>query len=144
MEKDRDLLTETIKQALISAPEALPPASLLGQVLFAIEKKQRLYNAITFWVYAAAAACSLLGCIIVLRLEWSTILHSEATQLLSLLFSDFNVMSAYWREYSLSLLESIPIVSIIFVCAFIWAAGASLWMTWRTYTKFFHGAIKHV
>lgn len=135
---------EIVRSAIKESSAVIPPALLAERVFFAIEKKKRFYVSVKLAVYSAIATVSFVGCVLIWQAEWPNIVNSEAVKLLSLLFSDFSVITNYWQEYAFSLLESLPVVSIIAVAAFVWAACASVWMTARTYKIFIHLNIKHV
>ena len=84
------------------------------------------------------AVLSFVGLIFVWRSESSLIIHSETVKLLSLLFSDFSVILSYWKEYLLSLAESLPVVSVLAVVFFLWITCTTLWLTVKIYLKSIH------
>jgi hypothetical protein len=135
---------ENIRLAVKDSQADSPSANLAERVIFAIDSKRRFYVFIKLAVYSAVAMISSVGLAIVWRIESSSIINSEAIKLLLLLFSDFNVITKYWQDYAFSLLESLPILSMIAVAVFVWVACASLWMVARTYKLFTHRAIWRV
>lgn len=144
MPKFSNSFEETVYLSVKDSQVLLPSATLADRVIFAIERKKRFYASIKLVIYSVVATTSFVGLAIVWRVEGSAIINSEAIQLLSLLFSDFSLIVNYWQDYTLSLLESLPVVSIIVVACFAWATCASLWMTARTYKLFSHRAVGRV
>ena len=135
---------EIVRLSIKDSPEVQPPALLAERVILAIEIKKSFYTLVKLAVYSVITVASFVGFAIVWRSEWANITNSEAAQLLTLLFSDSSLIATYWKDYIISLSESLPIVSIISIAAFIWAACASLWMTARTYITFSHRSVERV
>ncbi|OGH91912.1 MAG: hypothetical protein A2534_00260 [Candidatus Magasanikbacteria bacterium RIFOXYD2_FULL_39_9] len=144
MPKFSNLFEETVYLAVKDSRLVTPSATLADRVLFAIERKKRFYASVKLAIYSLVTITSSIGLAVVWRIEGSAIINSEAIQLLSLLFSDFSIVASYWQDYAFSLLESLPVVSIIVVASFAWAACASLWMAARTYKTFNHRAVVRV
>lgn len=126
---------KAIQEAIAEQAPVAPPPFLNAQIMSAIAQKRRFYAFIRLGICSLFSLCSSVGLVLVLRVEWSGIAQSEAAQLLSLLFSDFSIIAEYWREYAISLLESLPLISMILIAFFIWATSALLWITIRTYLE---------
>lgn len=120
---------EVICQALRDLPEVLPQPDLADKIILAILKKKQFYASVRLFVYSCLALLSCVGCIVAWNMESSNIVNSKFIALLSLLFSDFNVVATYWREYALSVMEAVPVFSICIVGFFLWFAIIALWKT---------------
>ncbi|MBP6859215.1 MAG: hypothetical protein KBC69_01150 [Candidatus Magasanikbacteria bacterium] len=135
MDKISTFFEKAIQEAIAERSAVIPPPFLSAQIMSVIAKKRRFYAFVRLGIFSLFSICSSVGSVLILRVEWPSIAQSEAAQLLSLLFSDFSVIVEYWREYVLSLLESLPLISMILIAVFIWATSALLWMTIRTYVQ---------
>jgi hypothetical protein len=139
-----DLFEQSVREAVKNGSNILPPPFLAGQILSAIAKKRRFYALIKLAVCSFFSLASTASSLVVLRLEWPNMINSEARQLLSLLFSDFTLIAQYWREYLWSVLESLPMVSIMFMAGFIWITVVSLLMAARAYLNFTRYRVKQI
>jgi len=144
MPKFSNSFEETVYLAVKDSRVVSPSATLADRVLFAIERKKRFYAFVKLAIYSVVSVASSVGLAVVWRIEGSAIINSEAINLLSLLFSDFSIVASYWQDYAFSLLESLPVVSIIVVASFAWATFASLWMAARTYKVFNRRAVARI
>ncbi len=144
MAKFSNSFEETVYLAVKDSQSIPPSAKLAERVIWAIERRKRFYAFVKLAVYSFVAIASSVGLAVAWSIEGSNIINAKAINLLSLLFSDFSVISQYWQEYIFSLLESLPVVSIIAIASFAWAACASLWKAARTYKLFTHRVTGHV
>ncbi len=92
---------------------AEPPAHLLDGIMKRIEREQGSLKIKIRFVFSLFAAVLMAGIFVPV---WNN-LQSEAaqsgfTQFISLLFSDLNSVLSSWQDYAMSLLESIPFVSL--------------------------------
>ena len=142
-EKELTAFEEAVGFIWRDMPLTRPNGRLVGSIISAIEKKRRFYLLIKIMVFSIATVISLAGLVLVWQSEGAIIIHSEAGQLFSLLFSDWAIVSHYWREYLLSIVESLPFVSIIAVALCLWLALVSLWVVARNSKKYFINAFKH-
>lgn len=131
-------IEEIVRLSIKDAFVVQPPPALAGRVLLAVERKKRFYAFVKLAIYSAITLASSAGSVIIWRAEGPNIINSEALSLLALLFSDFALVAKYWQEYAISVLESLPAVSLIAVAVFVWVACASLWMTARAYFLLIH------
>lgn len=94
-----------------------PRKSLLIDLFKTINRRQ------LFWLRTKLATICLFvisfsaGSIFFAKTIFLQIAQSETLSLLSLAFSDFNIVVTNWKEYSLFFLESLPVVSILFLLA---------------------------
>ena len=110
--------------------EKTPPAHLEGAIskrvseLASRQKKQR-------FVFSALLSLASFAGIVeaIIRLVQSAT-KSGFSQYLSLLFSDSSIFFSYWKEFGLSLLESLPLVSITLLLSvalvFLWSGARVL------------------
>ncbi len=129
MNKNTSLFEEALSQAIHSLSLAQPSQDLVERILLVVIKKKQFYTSVRLFVYGFLAVLSCVGCVVVWKTEGSNILNSKLVELLSLLFSDFGVVVSYWKEYTLSVVEAVPVFSIFFVALFVWFAIISLWKT---------------
>jgi len=103
-----------------NAPE--PPVGLLAKILERINQEKRL---LTLKRRLAIFSAGLIGAIILfipaLKGVIAGFAESGFTQYFSLLFSDAEIVLAYWQNYVFSLLETLPVVSLILFLAIILA-----------------------
>lgn len=100
--------------------EIEPPAYLLGKIMERIEKEERilmLKKRIAFFFTGLFGLMT--GLIYVFRLAQTTIVESGFSQYFSLLFSDTAIVTNYWQNFFITLLETFPItetaVSLFFI-----------------------------
>jgi len=90
-------------------PEIAPPAGLCGSILALIERKRKRAARIRLAVFSAVAVSSFAALIPTFRGAWEEASRSGASHYLSLLFSDSSTVLLYWREFILTLAESLPV-----------------------------------
>lgn len=88
------------------------PSGLLDKVMLRLETEQKLkvLRRRLFWA-ATLLVGSVVAFVFVLRLFWLDVASSGFGQYTSLIFSDFGYILANWRDYTLSLLETLPAFS---------------------------------
>lgn len=90
----------------------VPPDDLLGKIMARIKRKERLLvlrNVIFFSMGALISLVAFFPAFGAFRAELS---RSGLLQYLSLIFSDTGTVMAYWSDFSLSVLESLPILTM--------------------------------
>jgi len=91
-----------------------PPAELLDRVLLSISKKA---TGRALWIGALIYGFLSLVAIVAIVPSWlitqSEMHQSGFSQFLSLLLSDTNTVMVFWKEFSLSLVESFPVLGTI-------------------------------
>lgn len=104
-----------------------PPKDLLDRIFFRINKEQRKRvlraRIVSFGSISIIAAVVLVFSLGELQKE---IAQSGFTNFISILFSDWGIVSIYWKEFAISLLESMPIFGIAAVLGSILLFLASL------------------
>lgn len=93
---------------------------LFLRIMNRIHKEQRL---LVIKRRIAVFSVILVGCVIALLPAFNMVkialAESGFMQFLSLLFSDFGVVASYWQSFALTLLESLPILSLTIFLAVI-------------------------
>ena len=97
-----------------------PPAGLLDKVMSRIGEERELSILRARVVTFAIVFCfSFIALFPIVRFVWTELIDSGFTTFFSLLFSDAGLVLASWQNFSLSLLEALPVTSLIalsFVC----------------------------
>jgi len=109
-----------------SPDQADLPADLLAKIIYKIKKKQRflaLRNAAMVFLLGIVGS----GAVFVPTLQAlrTALAESGFFEFLSLLFSDSSVIMANWYNFSLALLESLPVTSVagffVIILVFLWS-----------------------
>jgi ABC-type spermidine/putrescine transport system permease subunit I len=104
-----------------------PPEGLLGKIMERIRQEKHLLAVkrrlvVIFLGFAASAA----ALIPVFNLARTDLAQSGFLQFFSLAFSDFGIIIAYWQSFAMSLLETIPAISLAMFFAVIFMFLGSL------------------
>lgn len=102
------------------------PKGLLEATLARLSHERRLsaQKRITFFaVVLLISTISLVPAALALFQNWA---NSSLSQLFSLVWSDLSIISLYWKNYLLSILESFPITSVAVFLAVLWIFLESL------------------
>ena len=93
--------------------DKLKPSNELRQkILFSINKEEIRRAKVYFFVSITTALVSVFGLIFSVRYMIQGFYQSSFYSYLSLIFSDPNTLVSYWKELSMSLLETLPILGI--------------------------------
>lgn len=103
-----------------------PPVGLFSKIMSRIHKEERLLSVkkrlILFSTAVVISAGAFIPIINAFQAEFA---QSGIYQFLSLIFTDSGSVMAYWQDFSLALLESLPAVSTIALLAtmlvFLWS-----------------------
>jgi ABC-type spermidine/putrescine transport system permease subunit I len=103
-----------------------PPEGLLARIMEKIRQEKNIMAVkrrlvVFFFGFLASAAAM----IPVFNLVQTEISQSGFLQFFSLVFSDFGAVIVYWRTFAMSLLETIPAVSVAMFLAVIFVFLAS-------------------
>lgn len=102
------------------------PESLRGNILLGIHTEEKRRAKRLLVVSAVVATSSLVGIIASLKYALVTLYESSFYSYASLLFSDPDVVTQYWKEFSLALLESLPVIGIVLCLIAVFALLMSL------------------
>jgi len=120
-------------------PEAMPPKGLLEKILLSVERKQRRKAWIGF-IISLFSFLAGLGLIVPVSMNLQAEMsRSGFFQFLSLIFSDFSNIVQSWQEFALSLLEYLPIFSIVSFLVILFVLLASLRALFMRRRLVFHG-----
>lgn len=105
--------------------EFIPPKDLGAKIIVRIDKEKRR-NAISRFLYTGTIMfASLLSIIPSMIYLGKSLQISGFAQYFSLFFSDLSQVALYWKEFSFSLAESLPFISLALFLAllgtFIWS-----------------------
>ncbi|MEI6280641.1 MAG: hypothetical protein WCP17_01420 [bacterium] len=89
-----------------------PSPHFTEDIWFEIIKRERNKVKYKLWGFASVGLTSLIGLIPAIKILSNDLAQSGFYDYSSLIFSDGISMLSYWKEYILSLAESLPIVSI--------------------------------
>lgn len=106
--------------------EDINPPSKLGNIIFKriqLEKTKQIRRKLAFTYFGLAI--SILNLLFSGLTFGTAFLKSEFLNLVSLAFSDLLVVTRYWQEFSLSLLETFPTLNVI---AILVPLGIMLWL----------------
>lgn len=92
---------------------AEPQPGLLEKILCRIQKERNASVRRRIFIFAASALCSIVALVPTFQMVRTDLINSGFIQFFSLLFSDFKTVTAYWQSFAMSLLETLPIMSLI-------------------------------
>lgn len=134
---------EIVGLAVKSTPITQPSPFLAKKIIVAIQQRRKLQVYFRLTMNLILMAVSFIGFVWVWRLYGQSILNSNALKLLSLILSDWAIVAKYWQDYFLSIVESLPIISIVLVAFFFWFSCLSLWRLVQTLKLLPQNVIKH-
>lgn len=108
--KPRENFEELVSSVLSENLEA--PAGLLEKVMSAIFWRQQLYAGLRTFSLVLSSVGSCLVFFFALKEVSLRMSQSGAWSILSLLFSDLEVVMSNWQSFALSFLEALPIFSM--------------------------------
>jgi len=92
-----------------------PPKSLNKAILHKIGQERAHKIRTELFISRAGFVGSFLILFYTASAFGKTILESEFWNLASLIFSDLNIVASHWQQFSYSLLETMPVTSIIVI-----------------------------
>jgi hypothetical protein len=114
-------LTKIFKNAKYEPDQKL--AFSIWSILITKDKKT---TQIKMWSLSSILFVSLIGLVPAFQMLISDLAHSGFYEYFSLIFSDGGSMLAYWKELSLSLAQSIPVMSIVLTLSLFFVCFLSL------------------
>lgn len=96
-----------------------PPAGLTEKILLKIKNRQKFLIIRRLVASSIGAITSIALFIPALKTAQAAVMESGFLQFFSLLFYDFKIVIANWQSFSLSLLESLPVMGLVMVLAVI-------------------------
>lgn len=103
-----------------------PPQGLYHAVLARIAYEKRRAARLQFACFGAVALLSFIALVPAFGYAAQEFSQSSFKQYLSLFFSDSAIAIGYWKEFSLSLADSLPLFGITLVLSMLFALVSSL------------------
>ena len=89
-------------------------------ILNSINNKLSLRNRVKLWIYASVSTVSFIGLFPMFKYLAGEFVSSGSYDYFSLLYSDGgSVMTSYWKDFTLSLVESLPLTSMILTLSLV-------------------------
>ena len=110
----QDKLTKLFKNANYE-----PKSDLAFSIFNKIITRDKNMAKLRLWAGVFTGIASLSALIPVFQMLLNDLAHSGFYEYFSLIFSDGGLMFSYWREFTLSLAESLPTMSIIFTLSLV-------------------------
>ncbi len=110
---------------------AEPPSGLFEKIMYRIREEQRVFAIKQrVAVFSVIMIASMIAFIPAFKLVQTDLSESGFLQFLSLVLSDFGVVITYWHSFFMSLLETIPAISLTILLAVVFAFLGSfkLWI----------------
>lgn len=103
-----------------------PKEALSGSIWQVVCKKQRRRESRLLWSYLSLGIISLTTFVFIIKDISAQFTQSGFYEYASLLSSDSNILTSYWKEFTLSLTESLPLTSITLSLLLLCIMGISL------------------
>jgi len=117
---------------LYSMDKLKPTKELRNNILSGIKQEERRRAKVYLFGYASVIPFSLVGVVLSIKYVSEGFYQSGFYEYFSLLLLGDSAIYAYWKELSLSLIDTVPIIGII---AFLVALGALVWSGANTFTN---------
>jgi len=96
-----------------------PPAGLLQKIMKRIHREERILVLRRVIIFSTTLLASAIGLFPAFNMLASDFSQSGFFRFLSLTFSDFSVVTAYWQSFAMILLQSLPALSLALFLAII-------------------------
>ena len=107
-----------------------PPLNLEDVIFKRIIKERRKSALVRFTLLGGTSLVSLLGLVKAGTLLWQSFIQTGFYEYTTLIFSDGSALASYWKEFAFSLIESLPLISLISLLSitaiFIWSSTKAL------------------
>ena len=123
-------MTDDNKRLFSYLPLPEPPDDLLAKIKSRLLKEQRLRLQRKLVIFTITMTVSAIALIPAFKFVQQELVASGFIQFLSLAFSDFTIVSIYWKNFLMSLLESMPAISLsLFLTVILLFLGSlKLWL----------------
>ncbi|MFA5080539.1 MAG: hypothetical protein WC472_02845 [Candidatus Paceibacterota bacterium] len=102
------------KKLFMNMEEVNPSSKLFEKIMLRISREEKLVIVKKrIAVFSVFLAISLGGFVYSFITVQNAFVSSGFTQFFSLIFSDFNIVIAYWQNFLFTLLESLPVFAMI-------------------------------
>ncbi|MGA2418332.1 MAG: hypothetical protein ABSF55_03785 [Candidatus Staskawiczbacteria bacterium] len=89
-----------------------PPIGLFEKIIKRIHKEERLLVLRRIIIFSTTLIISVIGFFPALNMLVSDFNQSGFLHFLSLMFSDFSIVTIYWQSFAMTLLETLPAISL--------------------------------
>ena len=120
-----------VERVLHSIPQEDLPVGLFSAVLLAILQERKRTARIKFGIPAFIAAVSLISSVAAAQYALAAFSQSTFINYVSLAFTDTGAIASYWQDFSLSLIESVPVAALAVLLAFVFVLIYSARITMR-------------
>ncbi len=94
-----------------------PPQGLLEKIIKRIRRKERVLVLRKTVIFSATLVLSVVCFVPAFKILLSNASQSGFINFFSLIFSDFSSVATYWKSFAMTLLETLPAVSLAFFMA---------------------------
>ncbi len=101
-----------IRQLILSYNEPAPSNDLYNKIINRIKKEKMIYVRRRIFIFSLLAIFSMFGAFLSLQATTGELAYSNTFEFLSLLISDFDIVIAYWNNFLMAFLESLPYLTI--------------------------------
>jgi hypothetical protein len=119
-------MTNKFEKILKNTYEIEPPEGLFGKILARINLAKRRSATARAVFFGAVTVASLAVIIPIFQSFIQIFSQSSFYQYFSLIFSDGQTILLYWKEFALSLVESLPITELIILSSIIFILLGSI------------------
>jgi hypothetical protein len=121
-------MEDNLKKAFCKAKYE-PKENLSSKVWLGVVQHIEHKAKIKFWTFSFFSLASLTGSVFAFRTLSQEFSNSDFSQYFSLVFSNSGIIIKYWKEFILTLTDSVPIVSMVFLLALVFVFFTSLRLT---------------
>jgi hypothetical protein len=105
-----------------------PSDTLRNSIVRSIQRGEVRRARVSIALALTAGSASILGIVLSIQYAVSSLAQSGFFQYASLIFSDADILTAYWQGFAFSLIETVPLLAITFMLAAFAAFLVSLRM----------------
>lgn len=96
-----------------------PSPELLGKIIQKIHREERILAIRKTAIFSVVFIFSLVGIVPSFRMLMSDFSNTGFFNFFSLIFSDFSMMTVYWKSFIMALLETLPAISLALFLAIL-------------------------
>lgn len=118
----------------------MAPNGLANKIFLKIAKREARIARIRFGLFLSVLTASVALFIPVVNMLWNDLVASGSTNFFSMLFTNFSVVMATWKDFILSFLENLPILSVVAFLFVIFAILLSLHFVHKDVKRVFYNS----
>lgn len=120
--------------------EKMAPNGLADKIFLKIAQRQARTAKIRFALFLGVLTASVALFIPVVSMLWNDLVTSGSTNFFAMMFTDFSVVMAAGKDFALSLLENLPILSVVAFLFVIFAILLSLHFVHKDIKRVFYNS----